>query len=236
MDILKEKLSKIHGGKILDVGTGVGQFTELLRENLGGYDEIVGIDNIERAREGFEKNFPQSNIQFMLMYAQDMKFEDESFDTVCISNSLHHLPNLKGVMDEMIRVLKPGGMFIISEMYCDDQSPKQMSHVYMHHFNAKINRCLGEFHNDTYTREEMVDIATALGLRFEDVFDFIFPGDTKPQDDETIEIASTCDRLMGRAVGLPNYDELKEEADKIKKYIIETGFASSTELMILLRK
>lgn len=42
MRIIKENLSKFYGGKILDVGTGRGDFIKLLSENLKGYDKIVG--------------------------------------------------------------------------------------------------------------------------------------------------------------------------------------------------
>jgi len=52
--IIKENLSKFYGVKILDVGTGRGDFIKLLTENLKGYDKIVGIDSHEEIKKRFE--------------------------------------------------------------------------------------------------------------------------------------------------------------------------------------
>ena len=46
------------------------------------------------------------------MNAENLQFEDESFDTVCIPHSLHHLASINKVLAEMKRVLKKYGNFI----------------------------------------------------------------------------------------------------------------------------
>lgn len=111
----KELLGTISAGKILDVATGGGQFINFLLETLKDYVEITGIDTSEKAGATFAEAFKdQPNIRYIKMDAQHMDFPDASFDTVCISNSLHHMPEIELVLLEMKCVLRPGGYFIVS--------------------------------------------------------------------------------------------------------------------------
>jgi len=64
------------------------------------------------------------------MNAERMDFANESFDTVSISASLHHLPNIQQVLAEISRVLKPGGNFILAEMHRDGQTAAELTSVY----------------------------------------------------------------------------------------------------------
>jgi ubiquinone/menaquinone biosynthesis C-methylase UbiE len=102
----------------LDVATGRGGFIDTLIKTLKAYDSFVGIDYYpsNESREGMEsakRRFAGKPVQFLEMNAESLGFEDESFDTVCISHSLHHLASIDKVMTEMKRVLKKGGNFIL---------------------------------------------------------------------------------------------------------------------------
>ena len=114
----KELLACIPGGRILDVATGNGNFVSFLLEGLPAFDEIVGIDTSEKAGTAFNETFKdQPHVRFEKMDAAKMDFPKASFDIVCISNSLHHMSDPEPVLDEMKRVLKPGGHFFVAEMY-----------------------------------------------------------------------------------------------------------------------
>lgn len=110
-NVFKQTLGDIAGGRALDVATQEGGFVRILAESLKSYTEIVGIDISEQAIETAQSAFDQENIQFIQMDAEQMGLEDESFDTVSISASLHHLANIPPVLTEMKRVLKAGRMF-----------------------------------------------------------------------------------------------------------------------------
>lgn len=51
---------------------------------------------------------------FQVMDALDMKFEDNSFDLVWACESGEHMPDKKKYVEEMTRVLKPGGTIVIA--------------------------------------------------------------------------------------------------------------------------
>ena len=125
MDKLEERLKAESGGKILDVATGKGGFVEYLTGLFEDFDSILGIDPAaNRIGEAIAK-LAKDNIQFAVMNGENLALENDSFDTVSISNSLHHLARVEPVLSEMKRVLKPGGRMIVCEAFSDNQSEVQ---------------------------------------------------------------------------------------------------------------
>src|SRR4030042_393167 len=158
METAEDALGKLTGGYVLGVATGGGGFVNFLMENLKDYLEITGIDCNEKPLEAARKSYSQANIHFMRMDAARMDFPDGRFDTVCISNSLHHMSDLPRVLTEMKRVCKPGGHFIIAEMYQDGQCETQLTHVMLHHWWAAVDTAEGIIHHETFTRQQVVEL------------------------------------------------------------------------------
>ncbi len=237
MDILKERLRKWHGGRVLDVATGRGAFVEYLMASLAGYHRIIGIDlsenNINMARE----HFGSEKVNFEVMDAGKMAFADDSFDTVAIGYSLHHLNHIDGILGEMKRVLKPGGLFLICEMYRDNQTDKQLTHVYLHHWWAEIDRANGITHNETFTRQEIVDKAHKTAPGELEIFD-LSGFDGEAYDDEKLagEFLKICDQYMAKIKEGPDRKRLMEKGMELKKRVVEVGFEGASTLCVLGRK
>ncbi len=102
-----EKRYGIQGHRILDVGCGPGWYAEAMRKHGA---TVLGIDGdmevLTRAQP------PISGL--MLGDATLMAFPDNSFDGVFCSNMLEHTSSPSMVVDEIIRVLKPGGWGYLS--------------------------------------------------------------------------------------------------------------------------
>lgn len=100
------------GKQILEVGCGVG--TDLLEYTTNGA-MTTGLDltprHIELARKRFEI-FGQTGT-FLLGDAEHLPFNDYSFDFVYSNGVLHHTPETQQAVDEIHRVLKPGGETLI---------------------------------------------------------------------------------------------------------------------------
>lgn len=89
-----------NGQKVLEIGCGQGHLTKRLAER--GVD-IVGIDANPNAPE-----IAQSD-RVVFMYAEDLEYDDSSFDTIVAVHSIEHIPALDKALAEMARVLRPGG-------------------------------------------------------------------------------------------------------------------------------
>jgi|SRR3989338_7989054 len=104
-------------GKILDVGCGTGTFLQALSEKfpdlqLFGVDLSLGM--LEKAKNKLQKRavFSQAN-------AGALPFENETFDYVLSTNSFHYWANTSKSFQEIKRVLKRGGIFVLTD-WCSD--------------------------------------------------------------------------------------------------------------------
>lgn len=110
--------SKDSKAKVLDVGCGFGGTSRYLARALGPESEVTAITlspkQVERANElAIEQDTP--NVKFMVEDALEMpSFPDNSFDIVWACESGEHMPDKKKYIDQMMRVLKPGGKFVMA--------------------------------------------------------------------------------------------------------------------------
>lgn len=233
MNDWQQALNSISGGSVLDMATGGGGFVQVLVENLRDYTAITGIDTNERALESARQLFANEAVHFQLMDAAHLDFPDAAFDTVCISHSLHHLAELPRVLAEMQRVLKPGGHFIISEMYRDGQTEAQQTHVMVHHWWGEIDRALGGSHNETFTRQQLVDLVAGLALN-ECVYYDVADLDSDPHDPEALKILEDrIDHYCQRVQGWPEAEPLLQRAAALRERLQTVGFQSATALLAI---
>jgi ubiquinone/menaquinone biosynthesis C-methylase UbiE len=234
LEEFKDFFKNFSGGKVLDVGTGVGEFVGIIKECFGNYDSIVGIDSSAKAIAAASKTYNEDNINFIAMDAGRMEFPDRYFDTVCLSNTLHHLPDINAVLSEMKRVLKPEGTFVIMEMYQDNQNDSQMSHVYFHHLAAEIDNLLGKTHNATFKRDGILKIAKTLEMPVYDTLDYNDP-EYEDSEDKLIKLG---DKLLKRVEDIKSFEQYEEFLDRakhIKEWMIKNKFAGATELIIVMK-
>ncbi|MBU0492583.1 MAG: methyltransferase domain-containing protein [Chloroflexi bacterium] len=236
MNIFEPILGNMVGGRVLDVATREGGFVQILTGNLKNYTEMVGIDISEHAIEVARSTFDQENIQFIRMDAEQLDFEDESFDTVSISASLHHLANIPQVLVEVKRVLKTGGHFIIAEMHRDGQTEAQLTTVYLHHWVAEVDSALGIIHNHTLARQEFADYMRKLGwcdIAFYDFSDM----ELDPMDEATIsELEGLIDKNILRAAGVSSYTALKRRGEELYRRLREVGVQREPVLVVVAKK
>ena len=250
---IANRLSAISGDRVLDVATGQGGFIDILMNTLKDYEIFIGIDNCvshnsaAEMREG-RAHFKGSPVEFLKMNGENMGFRDDSFDTVCLSYALHHLDDVDAVLTEMKRVLRPGGRFIIQELYGDgDKTDAQRIDKLEHEWCTRIDNLLGITHNRALPRQRIIDIANGLGLKDIEIFDSDRPMDclfcdrnrlcdgskTRAKFHGSIErIDETYDRMKD----CPDpkvKDRIKKEGEMIKKAIAESGTAASSYLFII---
>ena len=103
-------------GDILDIGCGYGFRTIGLAEIIDG--NIVGIDiDPLRVKEAnrYVDHKGIKNCCFKVMDAENLNLPKEKYDVVIADEMIHHVSNLQKVAQEMYRVLKKGGIALISD-------------------------------------------------------------------------------------------------------------------------
>jgi ubiquinone/menaquinone biosynthesis C-methylase UbiE len=105
-------------GRVLDVGSGSGLVTIRLAGMLPGA-QFTGLELcppvLERARQNAAASGLADRVAFEMGSAEDMPFADAAFDLVVCLSTLHLLDNPVDMLNEVQRVLKPGGRFYIRD-------------------------------------------------------------------------------------------------------------------------
>ncbi len=102
-------LKKIKTQNILEIGAGTGHWTSFFAENNMS---VIGIDIAEKMLEqAKEKNIVGAT--FIKASAEDLPFENQSIDNVVAVTSLEFVNDRQQAIEEIYRVLKPGGYFIV---------------------------------------------------------------------------------------------------------------------------
>ena len=227
-------LGQVSGGRVLDVATGRGGFIEFLRSALKDYTEIIGIDISDAGAAAFADSLGDvPNVRFLRMEALRPGFPAASFDTVCISNSLHHFADPGAILRQMRRLLRPGGTFIVSEMYRDRRTETQLTHVLLHHWWAAVDTAEGIVHRETYRRAELVDLVARLRLFDVRLTDRCDTG-SDPRDPEALaELDDVIERYLEHSAGDP---ELVSRGMELRRRLHGVGVHGATRLVVVARK
>jgi len=121
-----DKLPK--GSRVLDVGCGIGGSSRILSDYYGF--DVIGISisqaQIKRANElTVNKEF----CRFEVMNALDLKYEKGSFDGVWSVEAGTHMFDKQTFADEMLRVLRPGGILAVADWNQRDLSKHPLKFI-----------------------------------------------------------------------------------------------------------
>ncbi len=106
------------GERVLEIGGGMGtDLSQFARHGAVVTDVDLSSGHLELAKENFRLR--GLNAEFVLHDAESLMFGDNTFDVVYSNGVLHHTPNTRRVVQEIHRVLKPGGHAVIM-MYAEN--------------------------------------------------------------------------------------------------------------------
>jgi ubiquinone/menaquinone biosynthesis C-methylase UbiE len=106
------------------VGCGTGILLERLHRT-GRYEQLVGIEPTENMREQAAQRLGEE-VEILAASAEMLPFESGSFDLVVSTNMLHYCHPVEDVLEEMVRVLRPGGVLVLTDWSGDSPSMKAL--------------------------------------------------------------------------------------------------------------
>ena len=111
-------------GILVDVGCGTGYFIETIARSFPNLC-LVGVDISEEMVQEASKNLSSLRIANQLSFRQgdiqELPFENSSLDFIVSTLSLHHWAEPKQAIQEINRILKPGGQFLIFDLRRDSR-------------------------------------------------------------------------------------------------------------------
>ncbi len=232
MEKFKKIFESYESPRILDIATGGGTFVGMISEVCSNFSEIIGIDLIERAIEAANKNFNDERIKFKVMDINKMTFEKHSFDIVCLSNSIHHMENATDSIEKMLEMLKPEGILLFNEMYSDSENEKQLTHTYMHHFWAKIDRSMGVVHKETMKRQEIIDLLNGVArCKVKESWTLDHGEEQVLTEDDYKWLKGSLVKSLERVKEHEDFDAFTKTSNELQERLEDIGFLSASQLL-----
>lgn len=148
LKIVSDKKPKV----ILDIATGTGDLAILMAKTNA--EKIIGLDISAGMLEVGKKKVEEKNlsniIELVLGDSENMPFEDNYFDAITVGFGVRNFENLEKGFGEILRVLKPNGVFVILETSVPDKFPyKQGYNFYSKNILPLIGKLFSK-DNDAY--------------------------------------------------------------------------------------
>lgn len=119
LQLVTKRLKLDQIDSVLDVGCGVGHWGQLLANVLTENVKLIGIDleqnSVDKARQRASEQNLASRFSYQLGSAEQIPFEDNTFNMVTCQTLLIHLKDPKVGLREMLRVIKPNGVLLLAE-------------------------------------------------------------------------------------------------------------------------
>ncbi len=162
----RKKVLKIvadaHPKIILDIATGTGDLAILMNETnaetIIGLDISVGMLDVGRKKIAQKKL--SDKIEMVLADSENMPFDDSTFDAITVAFGVRNFENLEKGLFEILRVLKPNGVFVILETSVPDKTPYKQGYRF---YSKNILPLIGKlFSKDNAAYQYLSDSASVF--------------------------------------------------------------------------
>lgn len=149
----REKVIPAASGRVLEIGIGSGlNFNYYNKENVS---EVFAVEPdgilLEKAQQNAKINNINLNVQ--QLKAEELPFDNNSFDTIISTYTMCSIPGLSSAMSEINRVVKPNGKLLFSE---HGKSPDMNVFKWQKRMNGIQKRIAGGCHLDVDIPNEII--------------------------------------------------------------------------------
>lgn len=201
------------GDRILDVGCGTGVVAREAAHRCGAGGSVTGVDVNEPMMDvakNIARELGMQKIEWRQCDASSLPFEDASFDVVFCQQGLQFMPDKPAAMNEMTRVLSPGGRLAVSVWKTSSPFGTALCKVLDKHF-GKGTTTPWQVAYSLGNRNELRTLATDSGLSEAHVqLDIKMARHAKPDA-----------FVLGAIIGSPLAGEFEMKAEADQKAIVQ---------------
>jgi ubiquinone/menaquinone biosynthesis C-methylase UbiE len=170
MHTLKSRLGNYDAGTLLDIAVGRGDFLKFALSAFRSWKTAAGIDVDGETLKIACRELDALPVILIQGSALALPFTPQYFDTVTLSNTLHHIEGLPMLFTEAGRVCREKGLIVVNEMLNEAHSHVEESYTLYHRFIAEVDNQLGRFHREPFTFREIQTILKNSNLKQLDCF------------------------------------------------------------------
>jgi SAM-dependent methyltransferase len=134
-------LSFCAGKDVLDAGCGVGYGSAILARAAR---RVVGVDRSEEAISHAQERYGRANVEFVVDDLLELSQPDDAFDVVCAFEVIEHVEEPKAHLEHVVRVLRTGGVYIVSTPHGSSGSPYHVVEFSRADFERLLRRFFDE--------------------------------------------------------------------------------------------
>ncbi len=158
VQLVSDKNPKI----VLDIATGTGDLALLMTKTSA--EKIIGLDisagMLAVGREKIEAKNLSNTIEMLLADSENMPFENDTFDAITVAFGVRNFENLEKGLAEILRVLKPNGVFVILETSVPEKTPFKQGYQF---YSRNILPLIGKlFSKDNSAYQYLSDSASVF--------------------------------------------------------------------------
>jgi arsenite methyltransferase len=154
-----------HGEVCVDLGSGRGTDVLRMAETVGDAGFVYGVDisdgMLEKATQTAEK-FRVTNVKFIQSELEKIDIQDNTADLVISNCTINHASNKQSVWNEVFRILKKGGRFVVSDIYATSPIPDEFRND-----PVAISECWA----GAVTRDEYLETLSLAGFTSVEIFE-----------------------------------------------------------------
>ena len=168
----RQKIVPLATGDVVEIGVGPG--LNLQYYNTTNVNKVIGIDPSDELNKIAKKNANKVNleIEFNLSSAESIDLPTSSVDSVVCTFSLCSIPDPKKALNEIYRILKPGGKYFFCE---HGISPDFFTKVFQNVTNIFYPKLSGGCH----ANRDIPKLITDSGLKINEKDTMYLPGSVK---------------------------------------------------------
>jgi arsenite methyltransferase len=167
------------GETCVDLGSGRGTDVLRMADEVGETGFVIGIDVSDGMLAKAQKNAEKlgvTNVRFLKSELENIAIESHTVDLVISNCTINHAANKQQVWNEIARILKKGGRFVVSDIYAIGQVPDEY---------RNDPTAVAECWAGAVTKDEYLDTLSKAGFATVEILE-----ESKPYPKGMIEVCS----------------------------------------------